>query len=875
MYINSPSTHVVAESDTETHMLEFIESVNVGTQVVAESDTDAHMLEVAESLSRTQLVTESDIETHVSEVTERPSIGTREVTGSDSETDVTELAEILVSLDEQPVVAEASSSKSNEVDGSGERLKGKFVGDNVFNLSSRVLTEAEISVLSKGLNFCPTPTKIESEQLKQDFFDFSRKMRLKWYFRDEVSQDFSEVPAFRKKSKWQPPEKDWSPYVEVFLSELEKELFSIEPSGRNHPNLSPEEREALKLLENDKSIVIKPADKGSAVVVWDRGDYLLEAYNQLSEETVYSEVKRNDRRIPDLVKASNGFFDELLAGKFISEREHQYLKWETLNSPNYAKMYLLPKIHKRLFNVPGRAVISNCGAVTEKASEFLDFHLKPIMQQGKSYLRDTDDFLSKIKSLGPLPRNSILVTADVVGLYPSIPHKEGLEALKATLQKRVNPKVPTKILVDMAEFVLSNNYFEFDDKIYHQQKGTAIGTKFAPPYACIFMDWFEESFLATCEIQPWAYFSYIDDIFIIWTGGIKELRKFLQAFNNFHPSIKLDWKYTGKETPQVEFLDVTLSIKGLNISYDLYCKPTDCHQYLHYQSCHPHHTKSSSVYSQVLRISKRCNSKEKLDNHISSLKNWFLDRGYPEDLIRSQTMKAIEEIDRRENLSLEGISQNADSNSKETGVVFVATYHPALTKINRIIGKNLHILYRNSRCREVFREKPFVTFRNCKKIKDRLVRAKLPPLVERRGSFQCGHPRCDTCKNIVQTVEFTSNATNTTFKINFGLDCNSMAVIYLITCKICGIQYVGECTTKWRTRWANYVQHSKYARKGQKHNQTEFHKHFLRDDHNGLVSDVEVTLIDKTNSVSPKIRERFWINKLDTLNRGLNDNKDV
>ena len=194
----------------------------------------------------------------------------------------------------------------------------------------------------------------------------------------------------------------------------------------------------------------------------------------------------------------------------------------------------------------------------------------------------------------------------------------------------------------------------------------------------------------------WWYFYHLD-----W--GIKELRKFLQAFNNFHPSIKLDWKYTGKETPQVEFLDVTLSIKGLNISYDLYCKPTDCHQYLHYQSCHPHHTKSSSVYSQVLRISKRCNSKEKLDNHISSLKNWFLDRGYPEDLIRSQTMKAIEEIDRRENLSLEGISQNADSNSKETGVVFVATYHPALTKINRILVWHVRGGPKVLKCSEVFK----------------------------------------------------------------------------------------------------------------------------------------------------------------------------
>ena len=197
----------------------------------------------------------------------------------------------------------------------------------------------------------------------------------------------------------------------------------------------------------------------------------------------------------------------------------------------------------------------------------------------------------------------------------------------------------------------------------------------------------------------------------------------------------------GRETPQVEFLNVTLSIKGLDISYNLYCKPTYCHQYLHYQSCHPYHTKSSSVLSQVLCISKRCNSEDKLGNHINSLKDWFLDKEYPEDLIRSQTIKAIEVIDRRENLSLEGISQNADSNSKETGVVFVATYHPALAKINRTIGKNLHNLHRNGGYREVLKENFFVTFRNCKKTKDRLVHAKLPPIVERRGSFQCDHPR--------------------------------------------------------------------------------------------------------------------------------------
>ena len=55
---------------------------------------------------------------------------------------------------------------------------------------------------------------------------------------------------------------------------------------------------------------------------------------------------------------------------------------------NLGKLYLLPKMHKRLANIPGRPVISNCGSGTEKASEFLDYHLKSVMQKGKSYIKD-------------------------------------------------------------------------------------------------------------------------------------------------------------------------------------------------------------------------------------------------------------------------------------------------------------------------------------------------------------------------------------------------------------------------------------------------------------------------------------------------------
>ena len=89
----------------------------------------------------------------------------------------------------------------------------------------------------------------------------------------------------------------------------------------------------------------------------------------------------------------------------------------------------------RLYDVPGRPVISHCGTPTEKVSEFLDHHLKPVMQEGKSYIKDTGDFLNKIKDKNAISENAILVTADVAGLYPSISHQAGLEALKEALDK--------------------------------------------------------------------------------------------------------------------------------------------------------------------------------------------------------------------------------------------------------------------------------------------------------------------------------------------------------------------------------------------------------------------------------------------------------
>ena len=67
----------------------------------------------------------------------------------------------------------------------------------------------------------------------------------------------------------------------------------------------------------------------------------------------------------------------------------------------------------------------------------------------------------------------------------------------------------------MTEFVLRNNYSEFNDKVKWQISATAMGTKCTPTYACIYMDEFENEFLSLWSDKPPVWLSYIDDIFFI------------------------------------------------------------------------------------------------------------------------------------------------------------------------------------------------------------------------------------------------------------------------------------------------------------------------------------------------------------------------
>ena len=127
---------------------------------------------------------------------------------------------------------------------------------------------------------------------------------------------------------------------------------------------------------------------------------------------------------------------------------------------------------------------------------------------------------------------------DVVGLFPNIPHGEGLASLRWFLETRDNKHIASDTLTELAEVVLKNNIFEFDEKTFKQKRGTAIGTKFAPPYAILFMADFEEKMLESFEKKPMIWWRYIDDEFFIWEHGEESLKVFIERVNMFHSRIK-------------------------------------------------------------------------------------------------------------------------------------------------------------------------------------------------------------------------------------------------------------------------------------------------------------------------------------------------
>ncbi|XP_057296197.1 uncharacterized protein LOC130625148 [Hydractinia symbiolongicarpus] len=369
-------------------------------------------------------------------------------------------------------------------------------------------------------------------------------------------------------------------------------------------------------------------------------------------------------------------------------------------------------------------------------------HLSKVKLRGdvkniSSFIKDTNNFLRKLRNLPTLPDDVLLCTVDVLGLYPNIPHQDGLAALHRVLDVREDKSVSTETLMDLAECVLQNNVFEHNNRFFRQLQGTAIGTKMAPSYANIFMSDLEEQFLESSMLKPLVWWRYIDDIFMLWQHGEDKLIKFLELLNSCHPTIKFTHSFS---RDSVNFLDVKVIRKDNHLITDLYVKPTDTHQYLQASSCHVPHSIRGIAYSQALQLNRICSEGEFFDKRCNELESWLQDRGHRSKMVRKQVLRARK-------FRQDDLLNTIKTRNNDNKFTFNITYHPAFMKIRRTLSKIHLLLTPNEEHRKVFPNVPIVGFKKGKSLQDFLVRAKLPEIREKaNGCRKCGANSCDVYK---------------------------------------------------------------------------------------------------------------------------------
>ena len=761
-------------------------------------------------------------------------------------------------------------------------LTNDTLSESVVNLSSLNLTPNMLSLLNKGLNFCPIPGEPDPNEIRQDLDKFHVSLRRKLFFQkrcsstqqsdsnismlssQDINPDLDDEPfdnsQFKNPSSWCPK---GPPNLESLISFNESMLTNFIPRAPANHNLSCGEKQALAELSHNSNIVIKPADKGSAVVIQNRSDYIQEAIRQLSNSNFYIETpedltEKHNKDIQNLVQ-------DLLDNDEISPKCADYLVFA---QPRTSQLYLLPKIHKKQTPVPGRPIVSANNSPTERISEFVDYFLKPLVQTTRSYVKDTTDFINKIEALPPLKENAILCTVDVTSLYTNIPNNEGISACAEILRKhRQGTQKPSNVnLARTIEYVLTKNNFDFNQKHYLQVGGTAMGTRVAPSFANLFMAKFEDKFVYPYHTQPSIWLRYIDDIFLVWENGAESLDLFLNHLNTCHPTIKFTSEHS---LTHISFLDTTVKIDDArNLFTDLFCKSTDSHNYLRFDSAHPSHCKDSLPHSQFMRIRRICSRLEDYDRNAIMLGKHFARRGYPSAVIE----KALITNRRSNRQELLHPPVKQDKNNDDNLFV-INTYTPGCNPLKGIIDKNWPILGRTNTTDSLYAKNIIYGKRRNKNLRDLLVTAKLPDSTttpKMQPLHKCikrGNNPCRYCTRLNLSGSIISTSTRRSYLTKQYTTCKSNNLIYCMTCKTCNKQYVGQTKNTLGKRFSKHFDNIRLTKEDD-----PIGRHFTSSNHNGI-DDVIIHVLDFIKAPIDSIPgqtlrdelERKWIHRLQTI----------
>ena len=379
-----------------------------------------------------------------------------------------------------------------------------------------------------------------------------------------------------------------------------------------------------------------------------------------------------------------------------------------------------------------------------------------------------------------------------------------MHSIKFWLNKHpesLHPRFNKRFLIDSITLILTNNSFTFDDKIFLQKKGTAMGTKMAPSYATLVLGFLEQSLYGRVtdilgeEIGHYIHNNwkrFLDDGYINWPYGEEKLGVLHRILNSLNDNIQLTVETSCVKLP---FLDVMVKKEDTRLTTDIYYKPTDSFQYLPYTSSHPRHTKNNIPYNLARRICMIIENREKREQRLQELKYILLSKKYPENVINIEIEKALAQTPQELRVVKE--KGNNDNNL----LCLVTTYNPNNPAVFQLIRKTLPMLNQSAPLKSIMtRTKVIHSQRQPRNLKRMLTNSYFKRSDQDPEVKKCGVKRCGTCPYLKEGREFTFSTRNETFRVKHSMNCTSTNLVYVITCAGCGQNYIGETGDVLRNR---------------------------------------------------------------------------
>jgi len=344
-------------------------------------------------------------------------------------------------------------------------------------------------------------------------------------------------------------------------------------------------------------------------------------------------------------------------------------------------------------------------------------------------------------------------------------------------------------------------------------------------------------------------------------AGRARLDAFITALNAYHPTIKFTASISDSEAV---FLDTACLLREGHIETDLYTKPTDRHQYLHARSCHPSRCKRAIPFGLTRRLQRICSTDEALETNVRNLEKFLVQRGYDRTNVQHEIFRA-RTTTREECLTTR-------RNANESRLPLITTYHPFLPNLAATLHKHHDLLSSSDRLVRAFPEPPVVAYRRPKNLRDLLVHATLqaPQITAKPlGTTPCRGRGCKTCSMILpESTKVVSHTTKASFPLQVSASCKTSDIIYLLQCRRCSAQYVGETGQPLHARLNSHRSDVKHRRTHEKPVAVHYTSH------NHTVEDMKVLVLECMRQRDPvlrKIHEAQWIRKLASIQpHGLN-----